>query len=249
MFPRLPFLKRSNHNLPPRIVDISTEPQSGADAIPSEAAACTFCGTGATDVQGLVTGPGGVAICASCLERAQDALDTPIRHESTNRLVADLYRIHFRDVRRERQFLASISFFLTFAAVRFIVRSIQHGGGPFHNVSAGGKHIHHLVWGILGLLLVGYAWLSQVGTGERPPRRWMRLTSVLYGMGSALTLDEFALWLNLSDVYFTPEGRESIDAVALFGSFLSIGFWGHPFLRSLARVAIHKAKAAGATNG
>ena len=56
----------------------------------------------------------------------------------------------------------------------------------------------------------------------------MRATAVAYGAGSALTLDEFALWLNLSDVYFAPEGRESIDAVILFGSVLSTGFWGGP---------------------
>ena len=156
-------------------------------------------------------------------------------HGFRERTIGELYRLHFQDPRRERQFLASVSFFCTFLLVRIIVRSIQKGRGPFHNVSAGGKHIHHLVFGIITLLLVGLLWLQQIGTGENPPRKWMHATAVAYGAGSALTLDEFALWLNLSDVYFSPEGRESIDAVVLFGSVLSIGFWGGPFLRALGR--------------
>jgi hypothetical protein len=51
----------------------------------------------------------------------------------------------------------------------------------------------------------------------------------------ALTLDEFALWLNLRDVYWAREGRESIDAVILFGSLLLVGFWGGPFFHALWR--------------
>ena len=52
--------------------------------------------------------------------------------------------------------------------------------------------------------------------------------SILHGIGAALTLDEFALWLNLQDVYWERQGRTSIDAVILFGSFLSIAIWGGP---------------------
>ncbi len=207
---------------------------------------CSFCHQAGDDVGRLVAGSD-VAICDRCLGLAQERLssadiDDLAKHGHG---VGDLYRYHFRNARRERQFLASVSFFATFGTVRLIVRSIQEGRGPFHNVSAGGRHIHHLVWGILTLLGVGYVWLIQIGTGTTPPRNWMRETAVLYGAGSALTLDEFALWLNLSDVYFTKEGRESVDAVILFGSLLSIGFWGRFFLHSLARLFIHKAKQAG----
>ncbi len=150
-----------------------------------------------------------------------------------------IYREHFRESRRERLFLASVAFFLTFAVVRAITHAIRAGVGPFHDVvSSSGRHIHHLVWGILLLLIVGYAWLAQVGTGEGG-NTWMgRLMAVLYGMGAALVLDEFALWLNLRDVYWTSEGRISIGAVFLFGAILSIGVWGGPFLRALAREAI-----------
>jgi hypothetical protein len=59
--------------------------------------------------------------------------------------------------------------------------------------------------------------------------------SLLYGVGAALTLDEFALWLNLKDVYFVREGRSSIDAVVLFGSLLAIGGWGAPLFAAVAK--------------
>src|SRR3712207_227501 len=83
---------------------------------------------------------------------------------AASRRLHTLYQYHFRDSRRERLFLSSISFYVTFAIVRAITHAIRSGVGPFHNVSAGGIHIHHLVWGILLLLSIGYLWLIQVGT-------------------------------------------------------------------------------------
>lgn len=154
--------------------------------------------------------------------------------------VQALYQKHFRSPRRERAFLSSSSFFATFASVRIITHMIRSGHGPFHNVAAGGRHIHHLVWGILLLLLTGYAWLLQIGLGIGEDRRWTRETALLYGMGAALTLDEFALWLNLADDYWLPQGRESIDAVVLFGAFLSIATWGQPFFQDLGHILIHR---------
>jgi len=71
-------------------------------------------------------------------------------------LHVQLYRLHFRDARRERLFLASVGFFLTFLTVRALTYAIRAGIGPFHNLAIGGTHIHHLVWGILLLLAVGY---------------------------------------------------------------------------------------------
>jgi hypothetical protein len=80
------------------------------------------------------------------------------------------------------------------------------------------------------LLLVGYMELAEIGTGSSPVSIFAsRLISISFGMGAALTLDEFALWLNLSaQAYWTREGRESIDAVVLFGALLAIGAWGAP---------------------
>src|SRR5206468_1737601 len=98
------------------------------------------------------------------------------------------------------------------------------------------------VWGILLLLGIGYAWLVQIGTGMDDARKWNRITALTYGLGSALTLDEFALWLHLEDVYWSDKGRRSIDAVVLFGSLLSVGLWGGPFFRALVRYFIPKPK-------
>src|SRR6267378_6317133 len=78
----------------------------------------------------------------------------------------ELYTFHFKSERRERLFLASVGFLVTFGIVRGITHLIKAGVGPFHNVSTGGLHIHHLVWGIFLLLLVGYVWLIEVGTGS-----------------------------------------------------------------------------------
>ena len=83
------------------------------------------------------------------------------------------------------------------------------------------RHIHHLEFGIIILLLVGHGWLCEIGNGSGT-------LSILYGVGAALRLDEFALWLNLRDVYWVRQGRSSIDAVILFGALLAVGAWGAP---------------------
>jgi hypothetical protein len=137
---------------------------------------------------------------------------------------------------KRRLFLAAVSFFLTFAAVRAIAYANYHDVGPFHDIYIKGRHIHHLVWGILLLLFVGYCLLIEAGAGDNASSRFFgRLIALLYGAGAALTLDEFALWLDLEDVYWTRQGRVSIDAVILFGALLLIALWGRPFLRALSR--------------
>lgn len=136
---------------------------------------------------------------------------------------------------RRRMFLASVSFLITFVGVRALVSLIMHNKGPFNWVMVRGHHIHHLVWGILILLLVGYGWLLDLGRASSPLSIFFnRLMSIGYGVGAALTLDEFALWLNLEpDIYWSRQGRLSIDAVILFGSILAVGAWGAPFFRGL----------------
>ena len=149
-----------------------------------------------------------------------------------------LYDRHVRETRRERMFLGSVAFFLGFGGVRIITHMIRAGIGPFHDLSSGGRHIHHLVFGIILLLLVGYSWLAQVGTGEGGLTWLGRLTCLLYGLGAALTLDEYALWLNLRDVYWSREGRASIHAALFFGGLLSVGIWGAPFWHALTHEAV-----------
>jgi hypothetical protein len=137
---------------------------------------------------------------------------------------------------RRRLFVASVSFFLTFAGVRGVVYAIQNRIPPFHFIEIGGRHVHHLVFGIIILLLVGYGWLAEIGTGADDSSIFLsRLMSILYGAGAALTLDEFALWLNLRDVYWSREGRASIDAVILFGAVLAAGCWGAPLFKAVAK--------------
>ena len=151
-----------------------------------------------------------------------------------------LVRATIPDRPRRRMFIASVAFLVTFVGVRILVRLIVHENdeGPFQWVVVHGRHIHHLVWGILILLLVGYGWLLDLGRSHTPLSIFFsRLMSVSYGVGAALTLDEFSIWLNLEpDAYWSRSGRLSIDAVILFGSLLAVGAWGAPFFRGLARL-------------
>ena len=149
------------------------------------------------------------------------------------RFLGHVLRERIPDRPRRRLFVASLSVFLTFAGVRGVVFCITHQIPPFHFIQMGGRHIHHLVIGIVILLLVGYGWLAELGTGADDSSILLsRLMSILYGIGAALTLDEFALWLNLKDVYWSPEGRASIDAIVLFGALLSASAWGAPLFQS-----------------
>jgi len=146
-----------------------------------------------------------------------------------------LIRSTIPDRPRRRMFIASVSFLITFIGVRLLVSLVTHQHGPFEWVMVRGRHIHHLVWGILILLLVGYGWLLDLGRSHSPTSIFLsRLMSVSYGVGAALTLDEFALWLNPEpDAYWSSSGRLSIDAVILFGGILGMGAWGAPFFRGL----------------
>ena len=122
-----------------------------------------------------------------------------------------------------------------FGGVRLLVSLIVHNRGPFSWVMVRGHHIHHLVWGIL-ILSAGGLWMAAgPGTLAFAASIFLsRLMAVSYGVGAALTLDEFALWLNLEpDAYWSSQGRLSIDAVILFGSMLGVGAWGAPFFRGL----------------
>jgi len=136
---------------------------------------------------------------------------------------------------RRRMFIASVSFLLTFVGVRILVHRIVQHEGHLQWVMIHGKHIHHLVWGILILLLVGYGWLMDLGRSHSPLSIFFsRLMSVGFGVGAALTLDEFSVWLDLEpDSYWSSAGRLNIDAVILFGSLLAVGAWGAPFFRGL----------------
>jgi hypothetical protein len=108
---------------------------------------------------------------------------------------------------RERAVLWSwTGFTATFAAVRAITYTIRRGAGPFRNVSVGGAHLHHYLWGIG--MLAGVGAVAVRGTDEA---RHHPLVALSYGTGMALIVDEFALLLDLKDVYWAREGRISVD--------------------------------------
>jgi hypothetical protein len=137
--------------------------------------------------------------------------------------IGSVYERGIVDTGRQAEFLFFVGFLVTFGFIRTSAHMIraQVSWWP-GNVSVGGTHIHHLVWGILLLLITGY-----VGVAIAPPTPWHEIVAVLFGVGTGLTLDEFALWLNLKDVYWSQQGRRSIDAViiaATITGMILVGF-------------------------
>lgn len=144
--------------------------------------------------------------------------------------IGEIYRHEVVDAGDQPHLIILASFLLTFLAVRLITHAIRSGRTRFlRNLSAGGTHIHHLVWGILLLMGTGYAAIAFQPAGDR------ELLALLFGVGAALTMDEFALWLNLEDVYWTEKGRRSIDAVIITTAILAIFTFGFGFWIALAR--------------
>lgn len=149
--------------------------------------------------------------------------------------VPDLYRRHIVDAGKEAEFFVLLAFLVTFIVVRFITHSIRAGRHlpGVHNISHGDTHIHHLVPGIILLLLTGFLALS-LDPDFRP------FIAIFFGIGAALTLDEFALWLNLKDVYWAKQGRDSIDAVVVFSTIVGISVVGWNFFVELFKVAVDR---------
>ncbi|WP_424642501.1 hypothetical protein [Embleya sp. AB8] len=106
--------------------------------------------------------------------------------------------------------LAFASLLLTFLITRTITRLIRAGRGPFRNLDSGGVHIHHVVPGIVLALIGGFI---GVGSGEYLVGR--SVAGVLLGIGAGLVLDEFGMVVHLADVYWTEQGRISIEATVL----------------------------------
>ena len=140
--------------------------------------------------------------------------------------IGSLYERAIESTGREPEFLFLVAFLLSFCFIRTSAHLIRAGYSWWPgNVDVGGTHYHHLVWGILLLLIFGY-----VGVVVAPGSPWHEIAIVLFGFGTGLTLDEFALWTNLRDVYWEKEGRSSIDAViittALAGlAVIAFGAW------------------------
>ncbi|MDL2079190.1 hypothetical protein QNN03_22385 [Streptomyces sp. GXMU-J15] len=113
--------------------------------------------------------------------------------------------------------LALTAFVVTFLVTRLITRLIRAGRGPFGNVSAGGVHIHHVVPGVILTVIGGFGAVasSRHGFGSA-------VFAVVFGIGAGLVLDEFALILHLADVYWTEEGRQSVEMVILTAALVGL---------------------------
>lgn len=113
--------------------------------------------------------------------------------------------------------LALASFVLTFLVTRVITRLIRAGRGPFRNLSPGGVHVHHVVPGVVLMVLGGFVALAggRRGFGSG-------VAAVLFGIGVGLVLDEFALILHLDDVYWTEEGTKSVEIVLLTAALVAL---------------------------
>jgi hypothetical protein len=140
--------------------------------------------------------------------------------------ISRAYQLHIEAAGKEIDFLILLSFTITFAFIRTSAHLIraQVKWWPGNVQTKGGTHVHHLVWGILLLLTMGYLGLA-VDLGSP----WLELTAIAFGIGMGLTLDEFALWLHLEDVYWSTKGRQSIDAVVITASLLGLSLLGLQF--------------------
>ncbi len=120
--------------------------------------------------------------------------------------------------------LVLVAFLLSFAFIRTsarMIRSPRFTWWPGSVTTDSGLHIHHLVWGISLLLISGFVAFA---TEFHSP--WAQITAAGFGIGAGLTLDEFALWLHLEDVYWSRDGRASLDAIVLATVFAVVVMLG-----------------------
>ncbi|HET7446239.1 MAG TPA: hypothetical protein VFJ57_16445 [Solirubrobacterales bacterium] len=130
-------------------------------------------------------------------------------------------------VQHEEQgfFLVLCGFLLSFAFIRTsarLMRSPKVPWWPGSVVSDSGVHLHHLVWGIVTMMIAGAAGFLAFG---RSPHT--EIFAFLFGVGAGLTIDEFALWVYLDDVYWAEEGRSSIDAVVIAAAGMGLVLLGY----------------------
>jgi hypothetical protein len=113
---------------------------------------------------------------------------------------------------RSTAFLVLTAFLVTFLFIRTSARLIRNPKVTWWpgNVESGGLHIHHLVWGICLVLIAGF-----LGFAADLQSPWWHVSAIGFGIGAGLTIDEFALWLYLRDVYWSQQGRLSVDAAII----------------------------------
>jgi hypothetical protein len=155
-------------------------------------------------------------------------------------LLGSIYHRLIVETGKQSEFFLLLAFLASFAFIRTSAHMIraQVKWWP-GNVSVGGTHVHHLVWGIIAILVTGY-----VAIAIAPGSPMREILAVLFGIGAGLTLDEFALWLNLKDVYWSEKGRRSIDAVIISATLAGLVLTGLRVWLDLADEAAVAARAA-----
>jgi hypothetical protein len=132
---------------------------------------------------------------------------------STATILSDFWNDQILADEKQGLFLVLVGFILSFAFIRMstrLMRSPRVTWWPGSVVSDGGVHVHHLVFGIVTMMIAGTLGLAALG--DTP---YAEICSFLFGVGAGLTIDEFALWVYLDDVYWAEEGRASIDATVI----------------------------------
>lgn len=121
-------------------------------------------------------------------------------------------------------FMVLVGFILSFAFIRMstrLMRSPRVPWWPGSIVSDSGVHLHHLVFGIVTMMVFGA--LGFLAHGHSP---WAEICGFAFGVGAGLTIDEFALWVYLDDVYWAEEGRSSIDATVIAAAGMGLVLLG-----------------------
>jgi hypothetical protein len=121
-------------------------------------------------------------------------------------------------------YLVLVGFILSFAFIRMstrLMRSPKVPWWPGSIVSDSGVHLHHLVFGIVTMMVSGAAGFASFGQSP-----WMEICAFAFGIGAGLTIDEFALWVYLDDVYWAEEGRSSIDATVIAAAAMMLALLG-----------------------
>ncbi len=128
--------------------------------------------------------------------------------------VEHIYRLVVADDGRQHAFVCLAALLISFLAIRTSARMTRaFTWWPGGVETEGGVHLHHFVWGIFLMMGAGF-----VGIGLHLHEPWGGIVAAIFGIGAGLTLDEFALWTRLEDVYWSPEGRSSLEAVAIVGT-------------------------------
>jgi len=147
---------------------------------------------------------------------------------STASLLADFWNDQILAEEKQGLFLVLTGFILSFAFIRMstrLMRSPKVPWWPGSVVSESGVHLHHLVFGIVTMMVSGAVGFTVLGDSP-----WAEICAALFGIGAGLTIDEFALWIYLDDVYWAEEGRVSIDATVIAAAAMGLILLGYtPF--------------------